>query len=1584
MKKYLFLILIFLPFMLHSRSLDEIRKSGVLYAAFTESTKNSINYKIATEFAKFLNVKLVVVETTWEHNFTHNGKRPADLENDEEKYNYTPDALLEADFICGTMYLYKWREQIFDYAGIMQVSDLLIVRRRNKNSDFYLKYIFPQKYLDLVKHEEIKTFEDLRGKKIALLENSSYEDNISRINRRLNNEIIIVHTTSDQESQRLFLEGKVDGFVNVSYLALSFLNEQKNIAKLAFPVGPPFEVGWAVENNNFELAEEINNFYATIKGDGTIDKIFREAYGVNLDTYLEIINSFSLNDQKTVRSYDDIIESGKLVVALREREMIYSKNGKKQFSHQLAEAFADFLNLDLEIKIVPSISEYFKANNGRIYKDSTYSPKYFNSVDIACEILAPLMWRQSKLDIIGYMPNGMIVVGRKDKNISTIADLKKLRGVTAVGSSYEQVLANNYITNYYTVSSTKMLDEVAKGNADYTLVSISIYNLHEYEDLEAKFIIGEIREAGWGIEKNQPKLRQKILEFFDFAEKNGLFDEYFKQQTGMPFKAAEQYLISLHQTYNIGKFPFVFYGSQDKLPQENITSIFQDSEGYMWFGTFAGAVKFNGRTMQVIDKTKGLMDNKVFDIKQDSAGVLYFATLDGISTLDNGKIDSLNAGMSFKQILIDSQHRKWFYGDAGIVVHHENEQIIFRDILTNLPQNIRAISEIEGQNKFILASTEGLYLFNFNDYKLNKINDFECYYVFLDADDMFWISAKDGVFYTEKDSLLNGNLKTPINKKLNIKSRIQKIVQTSDGAIWLISNFKAYQIFSQNLSPIVYDETIGLSGQKILSFFVDNEENLWLGYYGGIQKLTDRSLRVIYPEKLKFYVNNIVQDNLNHFWFGFNNSIFTLGDSLIDLTSLFSDDYCSFVVAKNVENNIVVASEKGLFEVNPKTYEIIRSNIFESDISSLKNIFISSKGEIFISSGYNGVVYYFSDFEAKPEIFENRFTNLILDFIESDGIVLMANNSGLVYYYEGAFKDFKELDYAVMTIQKIYGKIYVGTDDGLYLLDKGLTKINIKNLSDNSITALSASNDKNCIWVGTNKGLNYVNLETESTEFTVNAQDGLPGNEIAIDGLVIDAKGMLWIGTLHGIATYDIKKKSLIKYAPDTQVEAIMLNGNYINELPKDLENYENNLIFELSGLSYKNEQSIEYDYYLRGKNKIYSSSSGVSHKASYQNLPPGKYTFLYRAKGKDGIWSYYRSIDFEILKPFWIRWWFLLIVFFVVITVIYIIIKWREKALIAKNELLEKTVRERTSEIEKQKSQIELKNSELEQQQEEIISQRDEILKQRDIAEHQRDIAEHQRQEIMDSIFYAKRIQKAILPPQTNIQRILPESFVLYRPRDIVSGDFYWIKEVDGQKIVVTADCTGHGVPGAFMSMLGATLLDEIILRSNSVLEAGKILDNLRNGIINVLHQTGKVEEAKDGMDLALYILNTQEHKLQFAGAFNPLFIARDDDIIELKADRKPIGIFEEIPTPFTTHHFEPQKGDILYTFSDGYASQFGGPKGKKFKISRLKKLFLTIKDLGMEEQKLALVKTFENWMGVKYEAIDDVIVIGVKYIWD
>lgn len=277
------------------------------------------------------------------------------------------------------------------------------------------------------------------------------------------------------------------------------------------------------------------------------------------------------------------------------------------------------------------------------------------------------------------------------------------------------------------------------------------------------------------------------------------------------------------------------------------------------------------------------------------------------------------------------------------------------------------------------------------------------------------------------------------------------------------------------------------------------------------------------------------------------------------------------------------------------------------------------------------------------------------------------------------------------------------------------------------------------------------------------------------------------------------------------------------------------------------------------------------------------------------------------------------------------------------------------------------------------------EIAKQRDIAEAQRDQISKQKEEITDSIHYASRIQTALIPPDELFDEVLKEYFILFKPRDIVSGDYYWLRKVGIYTIVVAADCTGHGVPGAFMSMLGIAFLNEIITGIKDI-KANLILNQLREKVKTSLRQTGGEGTSKDGMDIALYVIDETSNYLQFAGAYNPLYIIRNGELEQIKADKMPIGIHIKEKETFTNNEYQLEKGDCLYTFSDGYPDQFGGEKGKKFMSKRFKNLLIEISQKTMTEQHQILDNTIEEWKahkqsdGRQYEQVDDILVIGVR----
>jgi serine phosphatase RsbU (regulator of sigma subunit) len=267
-------------------------------------------------------------------------------------------------------------------------------------------------------------------------------------------------------------------------------------------------------------------------------------------------------------------------------------------------------------------------------------------------------------------------------------------------------------------------------------------------------------------------------------------------------------------------------------------------------------------------------------------------------------------------------------------------------------------------------------------------------------------------------------------------------------------------------------------------------------------------------------------------------------------------------------------------------------------------------------------------------------------------------------------------------------------------------------------------------------------------------------------------------------------------------------------------------------------------------------------------------------------------------------------------------------------------------------------------------------------IISEQKELVEEKNKDITASINYAKRIQEAILPAKEVKYNIFPDAFILFKPRDIVSGDFYWFAQKDGKRLIAAVDCTGHGVPGAFMSMIGNAFLEEIV-NIKGIIEPNLVLDELHKMVLKSLKQTGMAGEARDGMDIALLSFDDANHLVEFAGANNPLWkfslLNSERKMEEYLPDKRPIGYFIGQDKPFTKSTIQLKAGDTLYIFSDGYADQFGGPKGKKFKYKQLQETLLSIQDKPMLEQETVLLDAFNNWKG-KLEQVDDVLVIGIR----
>lgn len=565
--------------------------------------------------------------------------------------------------------------------------------------------------------------------------------------------------------------------------------------------------------------------------------------------------------------------------------------------------------------------------------------------------------------------------------------------------------------------------------------------------------------------------------------------------------------------------------------------------------------------------------------------------------------------------------------------------------------------------------------------------------------------------------------------------------------------------------------------------------------------------------------------------------------------------------------------------------------------------------------------------------------------------------------------------------------VYVGTDKGLYTFHFTEQKFFPeprfgKQFSDGSsqVYCFIANEKDRWIYTANSKGRALTLIHNDE----IITKPFKRFYEHEIHTIYAHDPAQLWLGSANGLISYQLNNNkdydqpftALIRKVVTGKDSAVFSGTNFHpfkngeNELlvasirqPEFLIpslSFElNSVAFEFSTSSYDNESSNRFRWYLEGYDNEWSEWTREA-KTHYTNLREGKYRFrlqsqnVYENAGKEAVY------EFSILPP-WYR--TIYAYFFYVVALIgliYASIKISVRRLEQAKVRLENIVTERTAEIVKQKEKIESQHKQL----------------------------EHKNKEITDSINYARRIQEAILPSEDYRNEIFNVSklsngnnshFVLFKPKDIVSGDFFWTYQSPGNKLIWAAcDCTGHGVPGAFMSMIGNSLLNEIVVE-NKITESEEILNHLREAIIKSLKQTGEAGKQKDGMDIALCVLDKGTMKLQFSGANNPLWLIRNKEIIALKPDKQPIGYYSEQMKPFTRQEHALEAGDAIYTFTDGYEDQFGGPKKKKFMSKQLRELLVSIQERPMYEQKKILEQTIVDWMGTE-EQIDDICVFGVR----
>ncbi len=548
--------------------------------------------------------------------------------------------------------------------------------------------------------------------------------------------------------------------------------------------------------------------------------------------------------------------------------------------------------------------------------------------------------------------------------------------------------------------------------------------------------------------------------------------------------------------------------------------------------------------------------------------------------------------------------------------------------------------------------------------------------------------------------------------------------------------------------------------------------------------------------------------------------------------------------------------------------------------------------------------------------------------------------------------------------KEIWGQMVFATGEGLYRFNPGTKRFepddiikgffSVKGHKGPQTHRIYEDNEHNVWIVSKNEDetrLRVFEVSKNNDDVRIKKVYESKGKGDIFNALYEDGNSIMWFGGVNSLVKYDEKVKSdsiplFFSYiyqviaGNDTVFTGYEnIDGQlYCSQQPEDnqvIEYKDNKLVFKYASLMRNNEEPILYSYYLEGFENVWSKWS-TRGEERFTNLQEGDYVFRLRAMDRFGNISDEATYRFTVNPP-----WYRTIWAYIGYVLFFIAFVWG--AINVSTRSLKKIIREATAEIQAQKDELEEKN-----------------------------------QNILDSIRYAKRIQEAVTPSESQMQKFFPEHFVLWRPRDIVSGDFYWMMHKNNKVIIAAADCTGHGVPGAFMSIMGISFLNQIA-NIPEVQTAADALNHLRHNVITSLNQEGSETDTKDGMDISLCVYDFDEMIMEFAGAYNPLYMIRDGELSVIKADRMPVGVHERMDRPFTNNKFTIKKGDVFYILSDGYIDQFGGPKGKKFMTKRFKELLLRIYEKPMDEQSRILEEELLKWRG-DIEQIDDIIIIGIR----
>jgi serine phosphatase RsbU (regulator of sigma subunit) len=571
-------------------------------------------------------------------------------------------------------------------------------------------------------------------------------------------------------------------------------------------------------------------------------------------------------------------------------------------------------------------------------------------------------------------------------------------------------------------------------------------------------------------------------------------------------------------------------------------------------------------------------------------------------------------------------------------------------------------------------------------------------------------------------------------------------------------------------------------------------------------------------------------------------------------------------------------------------------------------------------------------------------------FKDRDGRIWLATHSSEITYIHEFIQTIsppiqENLVDATCFAQDLNGEVWVGTNGtGVFKITGTDTTIFKKTDGLHSDYCYSLICDaQNRLWVGHRGGMSRIDVDNNKAEsFYPSSSSKL---DFSPNAVFRDDEGLLWFGTNSGLLRYNLEKDVPNTIEPALNLTHVNVSDSIhgiIDHIKLPYGSYK--IKFDFVGISFKKPEQVAYKYILEGRDLGWSELKEQNF-ASYNRLDPGEYVFQVTSFNGDGFGGKdIRSIMVSVDHPFWEKWWFYVCVAFSVFMLIRMVVRQRERIMRENQDYLQHELNQRTRQVVEQKELLEIKNK-----------------------------------DITDSIIYAKNIQKAMLPAPDSLGHVFADSFVFFKPRDIVSGDFYWVQNYKSKIIVACADCTGHGVPGAFMSLIGNVLLKEVA-QNESVKSPDQALGMLDQELRSLLNKKGSEFGVQDGMDISIVEFDTDTYMMRAASAKRPIVIYKNGQRVDIKGDRFAVGGTQERSSKlFTMHEVQLAKGDVIYQFSDGYADQFGGDLGKKLKMKRMMTMLDELFHLDMTHQSRIVKQKFHDWKG-QLPQVDDVILVGIR----